>query len=120
MMMTNHNYPNRTFHAFEVALELVRAVRPLLERIERRDRNLGHQLRDAVASVPGNLAEGSRRSGQDRPYHFRVAMGSADETRSHLRVAAAFGYVGERDIQPVLELADRVIAMAYRLASPRR
>ncbi len=30
------------------------------------------------------------------------------------------GYVGERDIEPVLALADRVIAMAYRLVSPRR
>jgi four helix bundle protein len=119
-MMTDHNHPNRTFHAFEVALELVRAIRPLLERIERRDRNLGQQLRRAAGSVPSNLAEGNRRSGQDRAYHFRVAMGSADEIRSHLRVAAAFGYVGERDVEPALELADRVIAMAYRLESPRR
>jgi four helix bundle protein len=119
-MMTKHNHPNSTFHAFELALELVRSVRPFLERIERRDRHLGRQIRDAVGSVPGNLAEGNRRSGQDRSYHFRVAMGSADETRSHLRVAAAFGYVGERDIEPILELADRVIAMAHRLLSPRR
>ena len=69
--------------------------------------------------MPGNIGEGNRRVGGDRAYHFRVASGSADEVRVHLRTAEAFGYLSAGEIAAGVELADRVCAMLYRLIRRR-
>ena len=107
---------NNNFHVLEVALELVRVVAPLIGRM---DPDLGQQVRKALASVPGNIGEGNRRVGRDRVYRFRIASGSADEVRVHLRTAEAFGYLGAGEIAGGVELADRVCAMLYRLTGRR-
>lgn len=77
-----------------VAIELVREVMPLLERIGRRDPDLARQGRRAVTSVPLNIAEGSDQTGKRRGEHYRVALGSARETASVLMCAEAAGYIG--------------------------
>jgi four helix bundle protein len=108
--------PNTThgrFEVMEVALEMVRAVAWIIGGVQG---DLAGQLRRAASSVPLNIAEGNRRGGRDRMYHFRVAAGSCDETRAALRVAVAWGDVGARDVAPALALADRVLAMLYRLS----
>ena len=43
---------------YPVVLEFIGALRPLLAQIERRDRDLGRQLRRASSSVALNLAVG--------------------------------------------------------------
>ena len=103
------------FDAYDVALQIVRAVGPLLERIRAHDADLARQLRRAAPSVPLNVAEGWRRLGKDRTYHYTVAAGSADEVRAALHVAEAWGFVGRDDIDAVLTLIDRELAMLYRL-----
>jgi four helix bundle protein len=107
-----------TFEAYEVALELVRAMRPVVETVARHDRDLAIQMRRATSSVPQNIAEGSQRAGKDRLHHYRVAAGSAAEVASTLRIAAAWGYIGEAPA--AAKLADRVGAMLWRLTHPRR
>ena len=103
------------FDALEVALEIVKSLRGLLPRLERKDRELALQIRKAGVSIPANVAEGNRRVGKDRTYHFRVAAGSADEVRAELRVALAWGYVDEPELEEPLGLIDRELAMLYRL-----
>jgi four helix bundle protein len=66
--------------------------------------------------VAANVAEGNRRRGKDRLHLFRIAAGSADEVRAHLRVAEAFGHVSVQDIEASLEPCDRELAMLYRLS----
>ena len=83
--------------------------------IRRHSGKLASQLHDAASSVAANVAEGNRRVGKDRAHLFRIAAGSADETRTHLRVAEAWGYVTMQDIEPCLRLADRELAMLWRL-----
>jgi len=107
--------PRNRFHAYAVALELVRSVSPLVEAIRRRDADLARQISRALASIPLNVAEGNRRLGRDRRHLFSVAAGSNDEVRAALDVAAARGFVSERRIAAALELADREAAMLYRL-----
>jgi four helix bundle protein len=68
-------------------------MRPLLAAIERRDRDLGTQLRRAASSVVLNIAEGSGSFGGVRTQRYRTALGSARESVSCLRVAEAFGYI---------------------------
>ena len=118
--MTHNENASHTFHVYEVAKELARAVRPLVERIARFDRALADQARRAMSSVILNLREGNRRAGRDRLHSFRIAAGSADEIVGALDVAEVMGYLAARDIAEPLALADRVLAMLYRLTNPRR
>ena len=120
VMMTNNESASPTFHVYEVAKELARAARPLIERIERRDRPLADQARRAAQSAMLNIREGNRRAGRDRLHSFRIAAGSADELVGALDVAEVMGYLAAADLALPLALADRVLAMLYRLANPRR
>jgi len=107
--------PSMSFDAFEVALQLVRALRGPIEVVARRDPALADQLRRAGASVPLNVAEGRRRAGKDRLHHYRVAAGSADEVAGALRIADAWGYLDAEAVAGTLRLCDRLLAMLWRL-----
>jgi len=78
---------------YAIALEVMRRVRPFIEIIEAKDRDLGRQMRKAGASVVLNIAEGSGSSGGTRRERYRNALGSAREFRGCGDVACAFGYV---------------------------
>ncbi len=107
------------FHAYDAALGLVSALRPVLEQLKTRDRALADQLRRAASSVALNIAEGNRRAGQDRIQFFRIAAGSAAEVRAALEVAAAWESI---EASPAAEVqVDRVLAMVWKLThGPRR
>jgi four helix bundle protein len=97
----------------ETAIELVREVMPLIRAIERRDPDLAGQARRAVMSTPLNVAEGSEQAGKRRALHYRIALGSARETWSALKVAEAAEYIGA----PPAELKkkfDQVIGTLHR------
>ena len=84
------------------------------------DRSLADQMRRAMSSALLNIREGNRRAGRDRLHSFRIAAGSADEIVGALDVAEVMGYLAARDLAEPLALADRVLAMLYRLVHPRR
>jgi four helix bundle protein len=105
----------RPFVAFEMALQIIGSLRGVVEVIRRRDARLAQQIEHAASSVAANLAEGNRRQGKDRLHFFRIAAGSADETRAHLRVALAWGWVKSDAIGAPLALIDRELAMLWRL-----
>ena len=105
------------FYVYGAALELVSALRPALGQLKKADRALADQLRRAASSVVLNIAEGNRRSGQDRLQFFRIAAGSAAEVRAALDVARAWGTIGA---VPAAEAElDRVLAMLWRLTHRR-
>jgi four helix bundle protein len=103
------------FEALEVSLQLARSLRLPVLRLRRRDRSLSDQIRRAASSLPLNLAEGRKRSGGDRAHHWRIAAGSAEELRTALRVAIAWGDLEDQQVSEALELLDRVLAMLWRL-----
>ena len=108
------------FQAQIIAQEFIVAVRPLVEAIELRDRNLADQLRRAATSAALNLAEGSRRDGRDRASRYRIAAGECTEAVAALRIAVAWGYIGDDAGAVALGFADRLCAMLWRLRNPRR
>ncbi len=108
-----------TWEVYEVALDIIRALRPIVEQIARRDRTLAQQIREAASSIPSNLREGRRRIGKDRFHLWRVAAGSADEVRAHLDVAAAWGDIDRVQSAAALELIDRELAMLSRMTRTR-
>jgi len=109
----DRNY--QPFQALEVALEIVGSLRGVVWAIRRHDVKLAQQIVASASSVAANLAEGNRRSGRDRASFFRIAAGSADETRTHLRVAMAWGFIQTSDTEAAMQLLDRELAMLWRL-----
>ncbi len=108
------------FVAYEVALDLIRALRPLLPLLAKHDSSLTKQARRAASSVALNLKEGNRRLGADRTYHFSVAAGSADEVQGALDVAEAWGYVSTDQVKLARKLVDRLLGLCWGLTHPRR
>jgi len=91
---------------------IIANARPLVEAIERRDRDLGNQIRRALNSVVLNIAEGfGCRAGNARN-RFETAHGSLFEARAALSAAVAWRYICATDIP---ELCQRMDALGGRL-----
>jgi four helix bundle protein len=99
---------------YPVVLEVIASLRPFLVQIERRDRDLGRQLRRAASSVALNLAEGSYSRGKNRLARYHNALGSIREVLACLEVAKAFGYVGSLDVE-LAQRMNRVTGTLVRL-----
>ncbi|MBY0472536.1 four helix bundle protein [bacterium] len=108
------------FEAYNLSLELITALRPILVSVGNQDRDLAEQIRRAASSVPLNLSEGARRIGRDRSHCFRIAAGSAAEVRAAIAVAIGWGYLAEIQVGAANQLVDRLIAMLWRLTHPKK
>ena len=84
---------------YEVVLDVVRDLNPVVAVLERKDKALADQLNRARTSIPLNLREGSHGRGKARAHRYSLASGSADECIAILDVAVACGYLGP---QPAL------------------
>ena len=102
-------------------LKTARELRPLLARIEARDRDLGRQMRRSLASMILNCAEASGSSGGTRRERYKSALGSARETMAGLDVAEALGYVAsvESDL-PLIANTLRKVCRRSAGGAPRR
>ncbi len=106
-------------NVYPIVIEFIGSLRPLLAQIERRDRDLGRQLRRASSSVALNLAEGMYSRGELRTARYHTALGSMRETQSCLEVARAFGYVRELE-QSFTANVNRIIGTLVRLVEGKR
>src|SRR2546430_9048010 len=105
----------KKFEVYEVSVQMIRELGRVVEQIARRDDSLAKQTRRAAQSVVLCIAEGNKRVGRDRTHLFRIAAGSAAETRAALEIARAWRYASDATIEPVLATLDRVIVMLFRL-----
>jgi len=74
-------------HIYQVILDAVETMQPLVRRIELRDKDLGRQLRRASCSIALNTAEVMYSRGHNRQLRYHTALGSARETLSCLELA---------------------------------
>src|SRR3972149_2045212 len=99
-----------------VALEAIRRLRPVVEKVQRRDRDLADQLRRAASSVVLNVAEAQGARGGNRRLRFETALGSATEASSALEVAVAWGYVAKQEIVEAEAQLDRARPLPWERA----
>ena len=105
---------------YSVIREVLRELRPVVESVERRDPDLGKQMRRAGSSILLNVGEGTYSQGRNQAARYHTAMGSASETLACLHVAIDFGYVEAIDAG-MLDQLDRIIATLRKLVrAPRR
>jgi four helix bundle protein len=104
------------FQAYQLALETITALRPVMPRIRRHDRSLALQLVRAASSTVLNLGEGAYSDPGTRRARYCNAAGSANETRAALEVAVAWGYLTPSQAEPVSARLDRVIGILWKLS----
>ncbi len=84
---------------YSFIVETIGLLRPSIERIERKDPDLGRQLKRAASSIALNVSEGSYSRGGNRQVRYHSALGSARETLACLEVATVLGYTEGIDPQ---------------------
>jgi four helix bundle protein len=104
--------------AYTVAVDLIRALRPVVAELRKHSAEAADQVERAASSIVHNLAEGSRRSGRDPRRFFDMAHGSAGEIRGALDVADAWGW--SIDSEAARALLDRELALLYGLTRRTR
>lgn len=102
----------------EHSLEVVALARPLVDAVQRRDKDLASQLRRAISSVALNLAEGFGCTGGSARARFETARGSLNEAHAGFRVAVAWRYIPQSATNELLEsmlsLGGRVFGLCRR------
>ena len=96
-----------------MGLQAIRELKVLVPIIKRHDADLARQIRKAGSSVTLNLAEGSKRRGEDRTYHYTVAAGSANEVLAGLDTADAWGWT--TDTAAARETYDHMLAILWKV-----
>ncbi|MEM7574924.1 MAG: four helix bundle protein [Bacteroidota bacterium] len=77
---------------------------------------LSQQLRRAAVSIPSNIAEGAYRNSNKEFNHFLgIAGGSAGEVYTQMEIAKRLGYVQEELATPILDDADAIKRMIFKL-----
>ena len=104
--------------AYTVALDLIRALRPVVAQLRQYSPEAADQVERAASSIAYNLAEGSRRNGRDPRRFFDMAHGSAGEIRGALDVADAWGWQVESE--QARALLDRELALLFGLTRRSR
>ena len=84
-------------HIYADMLDVIRGLRPVVIAIQKHDSSLADQLRRSATSAAANIGEGSGLRAGRRRSHYEIALGSARETKAHLDVAEAWGYVTSVD-----------------------
>lgn len=99
----------------ELSIELVGALAPLMPRIKQRDKALADQLSRAANSVALNIGEAEHSDPGNKRARLFSAAGSAGETRVALRLAVAWGILGEKEAAAALALLRRIVAIRWRM-----
>jgi len=99
--------------AYQVSVELLPLLRPIVETIKRHDSNLADQLLRAATSVVLNLAEGQRREKGNKHRAYEIAHGEAREVLGCLDCARGLGWIA--DDRAARETLDRLLALCWGL-----
>ena len=100
------------YEVLEHVLLVVTLSRPLVAAIQRKDRDLGSQVRRALNGVGLNVGTAS---GNAR-LRFETARSSLYEAQAGIRIAIAWGYFSEEYAAPALRAMDELGGRVYGLS----
>ncbi len=103
------------FHTLDLALAAQQAIVPLVRRVQRHDRKLAQQLRDATNSFVLNLGEGAYSDPGTRRSRYQSSAGSAGEVRVGLHAAIGWGYFRRSEAETALAQLDRLLGSLWKL-----
>jgi four helix bundle protein len=102
----------------QIVIKTVAEAKPLVDSVQRRDKDLADQIRRALSSIGLNTAEGfgtSSRNGNAR-LRFESARGSLYEAQTGLQIAIAWGYFTPEEATATFTSLDSLAARLYGLA----
>ena len=108
----------RNCAAYDVALELAKEMKPIIEELRRRSAEAGKQVERAMISVLFNIAEGNKRAGKDPVRFFVMARGSVSELQAALDLASVWQW--PVNDQRARALLDRERGLLYGLINGKR
>lgn len=83
--------------------------------------NLSSQIKQAVISIPANIAEGAARNTKKEFAHFlHIAQGSLSELDTHIEAAIHLGYFTREQISNTDKLMERIDKMLSGLIKRQR
>jgi len=103
-------------------MELVVAVYDLTDKYSRSEiYGLTSQSRRCSVSIPSNIAEGRRRSGDKEFYHFlSISFGSGAELETQIEIAKRLTFGQNLDFSKVDSLLEEVMKMLNSLLQKRQ
>ena len=111
-------FPHHSLDAYTVALDALVAADAIAKKLPRGYGPLSDQLRRASQSAFLQLAEGVARTGADRAQRLRGARAEACEAAACVEALARLGLAQASEVDPLLALLGRLVAMLTKLAAP--
>lgn len=97
-------------HAFVLNVYSVTAKFPTDERF-----GLISQFRRAAISIPANIAEGFRKTGQaDKLRYYNISQGSLEECRYYIILAHDLGFADMAELEDILEEVSKLLTSYIR------
>lgn len=106
--MTVRNYSELV--AWQKAMDLVERIYAATKKFPKEELyGLTSQIRRAAVSIPSNIAEGQgRKSTKEFLHHLSIAYGSLREVETQVLIAGRLQYLGQEEINRLLELSAEV------------
>ena len=109
------------FIVYDLALQMLKRLKPLIDQVRRHDPSLADQMRRAGQSTFLNIAEGQSARGKNEAAKLQVALTECRETRAAVQLAVAWRYIEEAASAQVDDDLDQLAAMLWVLVHrPRR
>ena len=107
----------RDLVVWQRAMQLVVSIYKETEEFPRREiYGLADQIRRAAVSIPANIAEGAARQTSGAfARHLDIALGSAAELDTHLRIALEVGYLSAEQFRGLITELQEIIRMLQAL-----
>ena len=106
--------------AYRLSMDLLVRIHGVCKRLPREEKyELTSQMRRASKSIPANIAEGfsKRASAAHFKEYMRMAMGSANEMETHVKIAGRLGYISSPELDELVDGYNHVGRQLNRLIS---
>ena len=110
------SFSHERLDVWQVAVQMCAEARWVSQKVPRGYRPLADQMKRSAMSTTLSIAEGAyRRTAKDKAYRYTLACSEAGETAAAAQAGVAMGLLQDEDIDELLGLAARVVAMLTRL-----